>query len=257
MSRAREQAEQFHALHQKGNPLLLFNCWDAGSAKAVAASGAKAIATGSWSVAAAHGYDDSEKLPLDLVLGNLARIVAGVNLPVTLDFEGGYNRDGVTLAQNIAKVIAAGAVGINFEDQIVEGGGLYPVAEQCARIAAIRAAAAQAGVPLFINTRTDIFLQAEAAAHNIPLLDEAIQRAKAYAEAGASGFFVPGLRDRNLIRDLCASISLPVNIMMANGVPAPAELATLGVARVSYGPGPYRLAMSALQTAAREALQGL
>lgn len=257
MSKQREQAELFHQLHRKGEPLVLFNCWDAGSAKAVAASGAKAIATGSWSVATAHGYDDGEALPLDLVLANLARIVASVTVPVTLDFEGGYDRDAAALAQNASKVIAVGAIGINFEDRIVDGEGLYTISEQCTRIAAIRAAATQAGVPLFINARTDIFLNAEASTHSPGHLQEAIDRARAYAEAGASGFFAPGLRDGNLIQRLCASVPLPVNIMMANGMLSVNALAELGVARVSYGPGPYRLAMAALQAAASDALKGL
>lgn len=249
-----ERAEQFQRMHRKGEPLVLFNCWDPGSAKAVAASGAQAIATGSWSVATANGFDDGEAMPLALVLCNLSRIVSTVSLPVTLDFEGGYGSDGAALRENIAQVMAAGAIGINFEDRVVAGEGLYAVAEQAARIAAIRAAAVQVGVPLFINARTDIFLNAEPEQHNDALLQQAIARARAYAEAGASGFFVPGLRAENLIRSLCEQVSLPINIMMAEGMPNRAALATLGVARISYGPAPYRQMMAALQAAAQRAL---
>lgn len=250
-----QQAEQFHALHRKGEPLVLFNCWDAGSARAVAASGAKAIATGSWSVAAANGYDDGEKLPLELALANVRRIVAAVTLPVTLDFESGYAREPAVLRDTVGNVMAAGAIGVNFEDQMVDGDRLYTIDEQCARIAALRATADQRGLPLFINARTDVFLNAEPAAHNRELLHAAIARAEAYAGAGASGFFAPGLRDAELIRALCEHVTLPVNIMMARDVPPLAQLAALGVARVSHGPGPYRQAMAALQEAAAQALR--
>src|SRR5688572_24317336 len=101
MTTQREQAERFHALHVRGTPLVLFNAWDAGSAKVVAKAGAKAIATGSWSVAAAHGFDDGEALTLDLALANLARIARCVDLPVTLDFEGGYALEPAALAANV------------------------------------------------------------------------------------------------------------------------------------------------------------
>ena len=159
-----ERANLLKSLHIKGDPLILFNIWDAGSARAIQAIGAKAIATGSWSVAAAHGYDDGEKLPLDLALANLKRIIAIVELPVTIDLEGGYGQSPAEVAENVTKVIAAGAVGINFEDQVVDGANLYSIEDQSARITAIRRAAEQASVPLFINARTDIFLKAEPAA---------------------------------------------------------------------------------------------
>ena len=251
----RDYAKQFHSLHQRGTPLVLFNCWDAGSAKAVAASGASAIATGSWSVANAHGFDDAEQLPLELVLANLRRIVAAVALPVTLDFESGYAREVAALQANIAAVIAAGAVGINFEDQMVGGSGMYAPDEQAARIAAVRAAADRLDFPLFINARTDVFLQADPATHNEALLAQVIARGKAYAAAGASGFFAPGLRDLKLIARLCEASPLPVNIMMAPGMGTVAELAAVGVARVSYGPFPYRQVMASLQEAAAAALR--
>mgnify|MGYP003402032485 CR=1 FL=1 len=139
MSDQREKAEAFAALHVKGDPIILFNIWDAGGAKAVAEAGAKAIATGSHSVAVANGYDDGQHVPLEFVLDSIARIVASVDLPVTLDFEGGYATDADGLKANIAKVIETGAIGINFEDQIVGGEGMYSVEQQQTRIAAIRA----------------------------------------------------------------------------------------------------------------------
>ena len=249
-----EKARAFASLHVAGTPLILFNAWDAGSAKAVADAGAKAIATGSWSVAAAQGLGDAEELPLDFAVANAGRIARAVDLPVTLDFEGGYAADPAGVAANFARVIAAGAIGCNFEDRVIGGDGLHPARDQARRIEALRRAGEDAGVPVFINARTDIFLQAGPDAHDAAAVDQALERARAYADAGASGFFVPGLMDERLIARVCEAAPLPVNIMMFAGVPGPRRLGELGVARVSHGPGPYRQAMAALTAAAREAL---
>jgi 2-methylisocitrate lyase-like PEP mutase family enzyme len=249
MTTQKEKAELFAELHVKGDPLILFNIWDAGSSKAVKDAGAKAIATGSWSVAAADGYADGEEMPLDLALANLGRIVANVDLPVTIDFEGGYATDISGLKENIAKVIEAGAVGINFEDQIVDGEGLYSVGEQSIRIAAVREAADSKAIPLFINARTDVFLKSDPSKHG-ENFEEAAARALAYERSGASGFFAPGLKDPELIRNLCDRSPLPVNIMVMADTPTNKEMAQLGVGRVSYGPGPYRQMIEALKQAA-------
>ncbi len=253
MTEQRERATRFHALHVPGKPLVLFNAWDPGSAATIAATGAKAIATGSASVAYAHGYQDGEKIPLALVLANLKRIVAAVELPVTLDFEAGYAREPARLAENIAAAVEAGAIGFNFEDGVVDGEGLYPLADQVARIRAIRAAAERAGVPIFLNARTDAYLQAPASTHDAAMVDATLERARAYADAGASGLFVPGLVDEALVARCCADSPLPVNVMLSSKAPSAAKLASLGVARISHGPGPYRLAMKALADAARAA----
>lgn len=239
----------FAALHRAGDPLILFNAWDPGSAKAVAGAGARAIATGSWSVAAAFGFGDGEDMPLELALHNLRRIVAAVDLPVTLDFEGGYASDPAAVAANAQRVRDAGAIGCNFEDRVVGGGGLYPMEAHAARIAAMRAAV---GEDFFINARTDLFLASKPDEHG-GLIDEALERAQAYAAAGASGMFVPGLVDEGLIGAVCASSPLPVNVMAMPGTPPARRLAELGVARISHGPGPYRTAMDALAQAARTA----
>lgn len=257
MSSQKEKAESFGKLHVKGDPVILFNIWDAGSARAVAEAGAKALATGSWSVAAADGYGDGQEMPLEAALANLQRITASVDLPVTLDFEGGYATDADELRANIARVIEAGAVGINFEDQIVGGEGLYSTEEQSKRIAASREAAEQTSVPLFINARADVFLKTYPAAHTEEQLEEVVARALAYAEAGASGLFAPGLRDPELIRALCERSPLPVNIMVVPDTPTNKEMADLGVARISYAGGPYRQAMEALKEAGRAAFASL
>lgn len=249
-----ERADLFKSLHTKGEPLILFNIWDAGSARTLEEIGAKAIATGSWSVAAAHGYSDGQELPFDLAIANLKRIVAGTELPVTIDLEGGYGDSSGELQESVTKVIEAGAVGINFEDQIVGGTGIYSIEGQRARIEAIRGAAEESTLPLFINARTDIFLKADPSSHSEEHLDEAIRRAAAYAESGASGFFAPGLKNAKYIERLCEGSPLPVNILVMPNVPSPKQLAELGVARISYGAGPYRLAMETLREAGRKAL---
>lgn len=245
-----ERARAFAALHVKGDPVILYNIWDAGSATVVAKAGARALATGSASVAGANGFTDAQGLPMDAALTNLERITAAVNLAVTLDFEGGYATDPAEVAANVARVAAAGGVGINFEDQVIGGEGLHGIADQSAKIAAIRAAL---GSDFFINARTDIFLKAGADTHDAAMVDAALERAHAYADAGASGFFAPGMKDEALIARLTEGTKLPVNIMDYPGVPAARRLAALGVARISHGPFPWRLAMKALEDGAKAA----
>lgn len=233
------KANALRSFHIKRNPLILFNIWDTGSARAMQHAGVKVIATSSWSVAAAHGVDDGEKLPFDLVMANAHRIATNIDLPLTIDLEGGYSHSLEQLRKNIADVIETGAVGINFEDQIIGGNGLFSVSDQCDRINAIRQTADQKAVPVFINARTDIFLKVDTINHNEFHLEEAITRSKAYADAGADGFFAPGLTDAKHIKKLCEQSPIPVNIMVLSDTPSLKELSELGVARISYGPYPY------------------
>jgi len=248
------QAERFAALHVKGDPVILYNIWDAGSAGAVRDAGAKAIATGSAPVAMAQGYADGQNIPLDAALENARRIVAAVDLPVTLDFEGAYAKDAVGIASNVQRALETGVIGFNFEDQIVGTKDLYDIETQEARVVAMREGCDAAGIPAFINARTDIFLKAKPDTHDNGMLDDAIARAKAYADAGASGFFAPGLKDEALIARLCETADLPVNIIALPGTPDTATLASLGVARISYGPVPYRQMLGWLQEQAVQAL---
>lgn len=248
------RAEAFRALHVPGNPLVLYNIWDAGSAKVVAASGARALATGSWSVAAAQGYEDGEQIPLELLLQIVERVVAGTTLPVSVDLESGFGAAAEDVGRTIARAIGAGAIGCNLEDSYPESGALRETHEQVSRIGAARAAAERAAVPFFLNARTDVFLVAPASEHSPALVDAALERARAYAAAGADGLFAPGLVDERLIGRLVAASPLPVNIMMSDRTPPRAVLAALGVARISHGPGPYRALMKVLEQAARVAL---
>ncbi|MEE9453575.1 MAG: isocitrate lyase/phosphoenolpyruvate mutase family protein [Paracoccaceae bacterium] len=254
MSSQSDHAHAFHALHQKGDPLVLYNIWDAGSAAAVAAAGAKAIATGSAPVAMAQGFVDGENIPLDLVLDNLRRIIATVDLPVSSDLEGGYGAAPEMVAQSVTRTIEAGAVGFNFEDQIVGTAELYDVAAQITRIRAARKAADDVCDSIYINARTDIFLKAKPDAHTPQMLDAAILRAKAFADAGADGFFAPGLADSAMIERLCKECTLPVNIIALPYVPAPKTLKGLGVGRISYGPVPYKKMATWLEGEAVKAL---
>ena len=246
----KEKAKLFAQLHVQGTPLLLYNAWDAGSARSILEAGAKAIATSSWSVAAAQGYQDGEAIPIDLVEKIVGRIAASVDAPVTVDFEGGYNEDDGELADNISRLIDLGVIGINFEDRVVKGSGRYSVHRQARRLGAIREAAEQKRVELFVNARTDLFFEhGEDAGQAV---EEALERAKAYAAAGASGFFIPGLTEDALIGQLCEAVTLAVNVMVMDGVPSNERLAKLGVARISYGPIPYVSAMSVLKQEAKK-----
>jgi 2-methylisocitrate lyase-like PEP mutase family enzyme len=235
-----EKAKSFAALHVRGSPVILYNIWDAGTTGAVAASGAKALATGSWSIAAANGYGDGEKTPLPLLIEITRSIAAGTDLPLSVDFEGGYAVAPDGVADNVAKIIDAGAIGINFEDQVVAGVGLHPLALQAERIRAIRTMADNRNMPLFINARTDLFLHETDTTRHAALLEEAYNRAEAFEAAGANGFFAPGLVDPDLIGVLCEKVALPVNILVRATTPDNATMAKLGVSRISYGPAPYR-----------------
>ncbi|WP_417431170.1 isocitrate lyase/PEP mutase family protein [Kiloniella sp.] len=247
MSSLQEKAVAFRNLHEKGNPLVLYNIWDPGTAKIAASSGAPAIATGSWSVAEAFGFPDGEKLPRDLAMENINRICNSVDIPVSMDLEAGYGTSPEQVAQSVILAGQNGAVGANFEDQIIDGKGLYSIEDQVARVAAARKASNTLNIPIFINARTDIFLQASEADDQKELLKEVITRGQAYADAGADGFFVPALTDASLIRELCDTCPLPINIMMMSGCSSIRELANLGVARISHGPGPFRAAMELIK----------
>lgn len=249
-----QKALTFAALHKKGAPVVLYNIWDAGSAKSVAATGASAIATGSHAVAGAQGYNDGEALPLDLLLTIVERIATVTELPVSVDFEGGFAIDPDAICENVSKVISAGAIGINFEDQIVGGGGLYSISDQQKRLAAAVKAGHEASIPLFVNARTDLFLKEPDGNNHRSLIDAALAREDAYRAAGASSFFVPGLADPDLIKAVCDSAILPVNVMMKPDMPTSQVLAELGVARISYGPFPFIDAMKTLGEYASQVL---
>jgi len=233
------KAEQFRKLHEGPEVLVLPNAWDAASAAIMADAGAKAVATSSAAVAWAYGYADGDVLPMDLVVATIAMAVkAAGDTPVTADVEGGFTDDLDQLSRNIARVIEAGAVGINIED-----GGRDP-ALHARKIAAVRAQAAKQGVPLFINARTDVYLRG--LAEGEAAYEESVKRAALYVEAGADGIFVPGAADPALIGRLAQAITRPLNVMGWVGVPKAAELQALGVRRLSSATNPFRVAYAAM-----------
>lgn len=241
--------DRFAALHTAGDPVILYSVWDAGSARAVAAAGAKAIATGSHPVADANGWPDGEGVPIDFVFENARRVVDSVDLPVTIDFESAYSVDPGEGAANVALLKETGAVGCNFEDQVLGGTGIHPLDLQCRRIEAIRNAV---GADFFINARTDLFLKTET--HDDALVGQVIERGKAFAAAGASGFFVPRLADVGQVERVVREVPLPLNLIAFPGAPANRDWADAGVARISYGPFPLKALMKQFEQAAGEAI---
>lgn len=241
--------ETFAALHVPGNPVILYNIWDSGSAQAVAKAGAKALATGSHPVGDAAGFGDGQKVPLDYVFANARRIMDSVDLPLSVDFEGAYSDDPATGAANVAQLKATGVVGCNFEDQVVGGEGIHPLDLQVRRIAAIREAV---GSDFFINARTDLLLKESEKGDD--LIDRVIERGKAFADAGASGFFVPRIADPADIERVVREVPLPLNAIAFPGAPDKKVWADAGVARISHGPFPHRALMAKLEEMAREAI---
>ncbi|SCF10621.1 isocitrate lyase/PEP mutase family protein [Micromonospora mirobrigensis] len=229
-----DRAAALRALHRPGDPLILPNAWDPGSAKAVARAGFPAVATSSGAVAESLGHADGEATPVDAMLDAVARIVAAVDVPVTADIERGYGLGPAELAE---RLLATGAVGCNIEDSDPRTGALVDPAEQVALLAALRSAA---GAGLVVNARVDVFLHATA--DHGELLDAAVDRARRYLAAGADCVYPIVLGDPTLIGRFVEAVDAPVNVLARRDVPGPAELAGLGVARISYGSGVYAAA---------------
>ncbi|MET7889649.1 isocitrate lyase/PEP mutase family protein [Streptomyces mirabilis] len=256
-----ETALAFRALHIPGRPLVLPNAWDTASARLVEEAGAAAVATTSAGLAWDLGTADGDRLDRDRALGAVARVAAAVRVPVSADIESGHAQDAAGVGDTIRAVLAAGAVGVNIEDALYEGEGddgegvgdggrgpLRPVAEQAERIAAARAAADAAGVPLFINARIDTVLRGAGG------VEETLERAAAFLAAGADGIFVPGAVDPGTVKSLVAGVEGPLNVLVGPGAPSVAELAALGVARISTGSSIAQAAHAVVRRAARELL---
>ena len=252
-----DRALLFHRLHDPaaGSILVLPNAWDAMSARVVEDAGARAVATTSAGVSWSLGRPDGQGLRRDEMLDAVRRIASVVRVPVTADVEGG---DGAGTPEDVAATargaIDAGAVGVNVEDATGRGEGpvLHSIEHQAARIAAARAAADAAGVPLFVNARVDIFLFKVGAEET--RFDETVRRARAYVAAGADGVFVPGGSDAPTIRRLAGAVGAPLNVLAGPGAPTIAELRTLGVARVSVGPWLARSVLAHVRRATAELL---
>lgn len=226
-----QQAELFRKKH-RGPLLLLPNAWDAISARIFVAAGFDAVATTSGGVAWALGYADGEHAPWAEVVAATARIVRAAPVPVTADIEAGYGETPDAVANSVAEIIRAGAVGVNLEDGTPRGASpIRTIADAALRIRAAREAARAAAVPIVINARTDLYLRniGEEAAR----FDETVERGRAYLAAGADCVYPIGLRDPATIARLVKALAAPVNIMVRAGLPSVAELEVLGVARAS------------------------
>ncbi|MFB6988706.1 isocitrate lyase/phosphoenolpyruvate mutase family protein [Streptomyces sp. NPDC056178] len=247
-----ERAELFRSLHD--DFLVLPNAWDAGSARLVTEAGATAIATSSGAQSWSQGVADGRSLAKADVLANLERIVAATDLPVSADVENAYADSAGDLRVTIAQFLATGIVGINLEDSGATDGPLYGTAATAERIAAARAAADDAGVDLFINARTDVFLLG--VGEEDGRLADVIARGNAYREAGACGLFVPGLLDLDALGTVARETGLKVNAMWLPGAPAPEQLREAGVSRYSAGTAIAQVAYTAAADAARAFLTG-
>ncbi|SMQ61015.1 2-Methylisocitrate lyase, PEP mutase family [Plantibacter sp. VKM Ac-1784] len=222
-----ERALVLQAMHVPGNPLILPNAWDVASARAILASGARAIATTSAGVAWSLGHRDGNELTRDDALDTVRRIASSVSVPVTADIEGGYGETPEEVASTIASCIDADASGVNLEDS------LRPIEEQERRIAAARSAADDVGIPLFINARIDTHRLGDIGGDR--WFDETVTRAAAYARAGASGIFVLGALRADTIERLTDATTLPLNVAFGPGTLTISELARAGASRISAG----------------------
>ncbi|MCW2714514.1 MAG: phosphonomutase [Frankiales bacterium] len=242
-----DKAIELARLHAAPELLLLVNVWDVITAQVVAATpGVKALATASHSIAASYGYPDGEQIPRDLMIEAVGRIAAAVDLPVTADLEAGYGDAGET----VRRAIDVGIVGCNLEDQ------LKPLGEAVAAVEAVVAAGSAAGVPFVLNARTDAFLKG---ADKDPedVLADAIERGRAYLDAGATTFFVPGKLDEPTLTRLVDALGpLKVNVIGVPGSLPLDVLQRLGVARVSYGPWSQNVALTALSDLTADVLRG-
>ncbi|MFF2388772.1 isocitrate lyase/phosphoenolpyruvate mutase family protein [Agromyces sp. NPDC058104] len=232
-----ETAAELRRLHSAPELLQVVNVWDVVSARAVAAlPETRALATAGHSIAASFGYPDGE-IPVDLMLDMAGRIARAVEVPVSADLDDGYGDAGET----VRRAIGEGIVGANIEDR------LKPLAESVAVVEAAVAAASAEGVPFALNARTDAWLRGHERPREVWIAD-VVERGRAFLDAGATSVFVPGVFGEAEIEELVAGIGeQKLALIGLPGVPAPARLEALGVARLSYGPTTQRVALGALQ----------
>lgn len=225
------QAEVLRELHRPGVPLMLPNAWDATTAKAVEAAGFPAIATSSSAIAASLGYEDGQRTPPEEMFAAVGRISAAVDVPVTADLEAGYRLEAGELVE---RMLAAGAVGLNFEDtdHAADGEMLVDADTQAALVASLRSAAQATDVEIVINARADPYLRGRDGA-----LDESLLRGRLYLDAGADCVFPAGVKEEADIERLVGELEAPVNVLLVPGIAEPSRLAELGVARISAGGG--------------------
>ena len=245
------QARRFKELHQGPGVLVLPNAWDVMSARVFAAAGFGALATSSASIAWSLGRADGENIGREEMVAAIGRVATATGVPVTADIESGYGSTPEEVGETVRLVLAAGAVGVNLEDGTPHASSrLRPSADQCARLRAARAAADDAGIPLFINGRTDVYLLG--VGEPAERFENAVARAHAMLDAGADGIFVPAVKDLEIIARLAAAIPAPLNVMVVHGLPPVAELAQAGLRRLSTGGRPALAVLGVLTKIALE-----
>jgi len=237
-----QKAEWFRQLHHGPHILVLVNVWDVASARLVEEAGFPAVATSSAAVANSYGYPDGQRISRAEMLGAVERIARNVKLPVTADLESGYGDSADAVTELASTMVAAGAVGLNFEDGTGDPANpLLPLEQHVAKIQRLRAATNATGVPVVINARTDVYLAQ--VGEPATRFEHALRRANAYRQAGGDCLFVPGVSDAETIGKLVKAVGGPLNILAAPGGPSVGELERLGVARLSFGSWPFRSVM--------------
>jgi len=239
------RCDLLRSLHRPGAPVLLPNAWDVTTARAVVAAGFPVVATTSWGVAEALGYEDHEGAPADEMFAAAARITRGVDVPVTVDAEAGY---GMEPAELVDALQSAGAAGCNLEDTNHAVGSLRDPDRHAEWLSAVREAASEDGYRLVINARVDVFLgpylAGAGAGTQEELVPDALRRANAYLEAGVDCVYPIVLWEADALRSFMSEVRGPVGVIRHPQAPSLAELAELGVVRVSWGPYLYREAMA-------------
>ena len=249
------RAARLRELHHAPELLILPNVWDPLGARMLESLGYPAVATASAAIAYSLGYRDGEEMPFEEMLDAIRRVANAVHLPVTADVERGYSDTPDGVAENIRRVIDAGTVGINIEDSLAEGGDLRDVDGQCERVAAARAAAEEAGVPLVINARIDVFIS-QLHDSDETRLEETIARARRYLSAGADCVYPITLNNLGLLTRLREAIDAPINVYASAGTPPVSGLEAAGIARLSLGPGLLKVSLSAMKRVAKELRSG-
>lgn len=246
-----EKAEKLRKLHHGPRILALPNAWDVVSARILEEVGHPAIATSSAAVAFAHGYADGQRISRGEMLDAVTRIAQAVRVPVTADLESGYGKTPEEIADFTKAMVAAGAVGLNFEDVTGDDESSHvELGMQVRNICAIRETSAALGVAVVINARTDVYLMS--IGPEATRFERTVERLRAYRDAGADCLFAPGLCDREIIAKLVKALGAPLNILASQGCPSLDELEKMGVARVSAGSSAMRAAMGVFQRVAKD-----
>ena len=252
MATATEKANAFRALHSGPKVLVLPNAWDVPSARLFEDAGFPAVATSSAGIMVSHGYRDGEGMPRRELIDAIARIASRLSVPLSADIVSGYGRTARDVGTTVRLAIEAGAIGVNLEDLLPSGAGLYPLGTQLKRLAAARSAAEEAGVPIVLNARTDAYRHGPA--EGPERLRETIRRCVAFRDAGADCVYPMGVTDASDIAAVLDALRCPVNVMVRRGLPSLPELEKLGVRRVSFGPSASYAALGLLKRASREVL---